>query len=68
MTSDTIGWTEVTLQLIRTTERAVCVTDGIQEIWLPLSQIEMAPAAVGASQDYVTISLPEWLAAEKGLL
>jgi hypothetical protein len=49
------------------TERAVLVSDtGDNEdaVWLPLSQIEIEPLSKGTAE----ITMPEWLAADKGLI
>lgn len=58
-------------------EKAIAVTDGTTEehegrerekwFWLPLSQIEVDPSGYEPG-DEVTVTLPEWLAAEKGLI
>ena len=52
---------------IRATERAVLVKpdDIDDEVWLPLSQIEMTPPDEDGLCD---LSVPEWLALEKGLI
>jgi hypothetical protein len=42
------------------TEKAIRWFDGKQTVWLPKSQIEV--------NDDGTVSLPEWLAREKGLI
>lgn len=49
------------------TEKAVLVHDGDKNnaVWLPLSQIEISPTGIGGIE---TVSLPEWLALEKGLI
>lgn len=50
--------------ILQVTDAAVLVNCDDREIWLPLSQIDFA----GEKGDTnVPISLPEWLAAEKGL-
>lgn len=41
------------------TEKAIQFYDGNQTVWLPLSQIEI---------DGSTVTMPEWLALEKGLI
>lgn len=60
---------EVTVTVRLETERALCVSDGGREQWLPKSQI----ASAIEDGDYqrgqeVTIMLPEWLAFKKGLI
>jgi len=49
------------------TEKAVLVHTGNKEeaAWLPLSQIEIEPSGVAGIE---TITLPEWLALDKGLI
>lgn len=49
------------------TEKAVLVHDGDKSkaVWLPLSQIEIEPTGIGGIE---TVTLPEWLALEKGLI
>lgn len=58
---------DLTVSVLHRTERAVLVTDSIPEkgVWLPLAQIELEPAATGGLH---TLTLPEWLATEKGLI
>lgn len=66
--NDTIS---VSLFFQTMTERAVCVREDIDgdDVWLPLSQIEMA----GDGDDYdrgdpIEIEAPEWLLLDKGLI
>lgn len=50
------------------TEKAILVSDDgdrKKAVWLPLSQVEVNPAP---SHGAVIISLPEWLAMDKGLI
>lgn len=49
------------------TQKAVLfhLGDKTKAVWLPLSQIEIAPTGVGG---IFTVSLPEWLALDKGLI
>ena len=50
------------------TERAVRFSetgDDKDAVWLPRSQIEIEPASKAG---YVTVTMPEWLAQEKGLI
>lgn len=57
---------DLTVDLHHETDRAVLVSDtGDKEdaVWLPLSQIEIEPD--GGTH---VVSLPEWLASEKGLV
>lgn len=63
MKSDLI---DVTVVLRHHTDRAVLVDHGGKEpVWLPLSQIELAPNADGRTH---TATLPEWLAEESGMI
>ena len=58
---------DVTMRLHHSTERAVLVSDDGDEkkaAWLPLSQIEVAQRHGGT----VEITMPEWLAKDKGLI
>lgn len=58
--------TDIDVQLLHRTERAVLVTTDIPErgVWLPLSQVEIEPSEIGGLH---TVTLPQWLAEEKGL-
>ena len=50
--------------------KAIAVTrDGNSEdwIWLPRSQIEVEPKGLGPQGNKVRVSMPAWLAKEKGL-
>jgi len=49
------------------TEKAVLVHTGDKEnsVWLPLSQIDVEYSRFGGTSN---VSLPEWLALEKGLI
>lgn len=58
---------DVTCQLHHETERAILVSDdGNRDaaVWIPLSQCEVLRLRRGA----VRVTLPEWLALEKGLI
>ena len=65
MKSDLI---DLSVQVHRRTERAVLVSDDGDEreaVWLPLSQIEIdGPDRKGIA----TITMPEWLAKDKGMI
>lgn len=54
----------LTLEVLRQTAKAILVTDGDIEVWLPKSQLEEWPA-VGKTGE---IEVPEWLAEKKGLV
>lgn len=51
--------TDIAVELRHETPRAYLVFDGAREVWLPKSQCEFADG---------TVTLPEWLAKEKGLI
>ena len=55
---------DLALQVIDETPKAIRVTDGTRKEWLPLSQIEIAPH----SANIRIVTMPEWLAKEKGLI
>lgn len=64
MKSDII---EIDVQVLHETEKAVLVTDSVPEkgVWLPRSKIEIEPTGIGGIH---TVTLPEWLALDKGLI
>lgn len=58
---------DVTVQVHAMTDRAVRVSDDGDDknaVWLPLSQVEVLKRPRGIA----LITLPEWLAFEKGLI
>lgn len=59
--------TEVSVQLHQETSRAILVSDGDLEraVWLPKSQVEFIEKA---GSEVVEVTLPEWLATERGLV
>lgn len=60
---------DIEVQQFFTTPKSIRVSkDGsdAEAVWLPLSQIEVAPK--GGSKSVVIVTLPEWLAIEKGLV
>lgn len=61
--------TDVEVRLHHETEKAVLVSDtGIKAdaVWLPKSQIEICPSVVIEGE--YTVTLPDWLAEDKGLV
>lgn len=64
MKSDVI---DIDVEVVHRTENAVLVHTGNKEqaVWLPLSMIEIEPSGFGGID---TITLPERLALEKGLI
>ena len=64
MKSDLI---DIDVECTARTEKAVLVHAGdkAEAVWLPLSQCEIAPGGIPGIE---TVTLPEWLALEKGLI
>lgn len=61
------GLIDVSVQVHHITERAILVSDDgdrDKAIWLPLSQIEVEDQ----EKSIAMITLPEWLALDKGLI
>jgi len=58
---------DIDVEITARTEKAVLVHTGdkMKSVWLPLSQIEIEPSGVGGVE---TVTLPEWLALDKGLI
>ena len=58
---------DITVQKLHETDRAVLVTDSIPEkgVWLSKSLIEIEASSTGGLYE---VTLPEWLAQEKGLI
>jgi len=50
------------------TSQAIFVSDGVASVWLPLSQVELDKDLDRLSPgDPVEVTIPEWLADDKGL-
>jgi hypothetical protein len=58
---------DIDVEVVHRTDKAVLVHTGDKEsaVWLPLSQIEIGPSGFGGIE---TVSLPQRLAEEKGLV
>lgn len=58
---------DLSVQLLHETEKAYLVTDSTPEkgVWIPKSQCELEKSSVGGVW---TITMPEWLAHDKGLI
>jgi hypothetical protein len=58
---------DIDVEVTHRTEKAVLVHIGSKEdaVWLPFSQIEIEPTGIPGIE---TVTLPEWLATEKGLI
>jgi hypothetical protein len=59
---------DLTMQIVRETDKAICVRDAEDRnpVWLPRSQIEVSTD--GAPRGCVIVTMPEWLALDKGLI
>lgn len=60
--------TDITVQLHQETQRAILVSDDgdlEKAVWLPKSQVEFVEKA---GSDVIEVTLPEWLATERGLV
>jgi hypothetical protein len=55
---------DISAQLRGETDKAVRIFDGATTVWLPKSQVEVEHAGDGR----VTVTMPEWLAKDKGLI
>ncbi len=55
---------DICVEFLRDSGRAVKVSGGNVEEWLPKSQIEYD----GEPGDTITVTMPNWLALEKGLI
>ena len=66
MGSSRSNLTDVTVQLHHETPKAILVSDGCggDQVWLAKSMIEVEEKGKGI----VEVTLPEWLAIEKGLV
>lgn len=53
--------------VIERREKAIWINAGDTKAWLPLSQVELDPEGADAG-DSVEVTMPEWLAQEKGLI
>ena len=58
---------DIDVQVLHETEKAALVTVDIPDngVWLPKSQIELSETGIGG---IMTMTLPEWLALDKGLI
>jgi hypothetical protein len=57
---------DISVIIVHRTEKAVLIKDAenAKPVWLPLSQVEIE----GGSGEIGELTLPEWLAQEKGLI
>jgi hypothetical protein len=60
---------EVSVIFKHNTDNAILVSDGDNDIWLPLSQIECdEDLSAFEPGDDIELLMPEWLAKEKGII
>lgn len=57
--------TDITVERRHETASAILVHDGDVQVWLPKGQIEIEETGDGKT---VIVTLPQWLAEEKGLV
>lgn len=55
---------DICVEFLKDSGRAIKVSGGCIEEWLPKSQIEYN----GEEGDTITVTMPNWLALEKGLI
>jgi hypothetical protein len=60
------GWIEICCEIKRITDKAVCINDGDDDVWLPLSQVEFDGDV--SEGDTMTIEVKEWIAEREGLV
>lgn len=59
---------KINVKVVERTGMALLVSDGRQQVWVPISQIEEVIEEPGLFGSEVTaIVVPDWLAADKGL-
>ena len=54
---------DIAVEFRHETPKAILVYDGAKEVWLPKSQVEYEHSGGG-----VIVTMPEWLAKDKGLI
>lgn len=52
--------TDIAAVLVRETERAFLISDGVTEAWVPKAEVEHDGAGI--------FTMPEWLAKDRGLI
>lgn len=58
---------EIACEVLRETDKALHISDGVVEAWLPKSQVEHHPSDNPRNRSSVIV-MPEWLAKDKGLI
>lgn len=64
---------DIYCKLVRETSAAYLINDGTEEVWVPKSQCEWEPEGnspqfTALERNHGTMSMPEWLAKDKGLI
>ena len=57
---------EFEIEIIRETDKAILISDGMAQEWIPKSQLEDDPEKQANGLYFIII--PEWLAIDKGLI
>jgi len=60
--------TEIFCNVVEERDISICIDDGTKDVWLPKSQVIEYDPDVFDEGDDITITIPEWLAIEKGLV
>jgi hypothetical protein len=50
------------------TAMAYLIFDGLNEVWIPKSQLTAEPCKIGLNGNNFEFVIPEWLAKEKGII
>jgi len=56
---------DIACLVIHETDKGVFINDGTRKVWLPKSQVEVAPNPDGKT---AVVTMPEWLALENKLI
>ena len=61
---------DFTIDVAAVTDKAICINDGVEEQWIPKSQVVCLTKELDHIEqgDQVHIMIQEWLAKKKGLL
>jgi hypothetical protein len=57
-----------TCEVKHETDAAYLLNDGLQDIWIPKSQIEDEETSLKDGVEYLDFCIPEWLALQKGMI
>lgn len=59
---------DITAEIKGETDAAYRIYDGARTEWVPKSQVEVAAEMTKGTSNLVTVTMPEWLAREKGFI